>query len=88
MTHLNIGNVMVRRGHAREAFAEFQTAVRLQPDLAQAHNNLGCLLSGAGKPAEAAAEFREALKWKPEYADAMNNLGQTLRQLQTAITNR
>ena len=83
-----IGNVLVRRGQAQEAFVEFQTAARLQPDLAEAHNNLGCLLSGAGRQAEAADQFREALKWKPEYADARNNLGQVLAQLQSAVTNR
>ena len=40
--------------------AEFRAALRLQPDLAEAHNNLGLVLHAQGRPAEAEAEFRAA----------------------------
>ena len=43
--------------------------LRLQPDLADAHNNLGHALAGQGKYAEAIAEYNAALRVKPLHVE-------------------
>ena len=56
-------------------------ALRLGPNIPEAHNNLGVVLAEEGRRAEAAASFREAVRLKPDYAEAHNNLGNVLREL-------
>ena len=41
MAHCNLGAYLVERGRHGEAIAEFQNALDIKPDYAQAHNNLG-----------------------------------------------
>jgi tetratricopeptide (TPR) repeat protein len=56
--------------------AEFQAALRLKPDYADAENNLGVALGQMpGRSGEAMAHFRAALGLRPDYADAHYNLG-------------
>ncbi|MGA3078183.1 MAG: tetratricopeptide repeat protein, partial [Bryobacteraceae bacterium] len=55
--------------------AEFQAALRSEPNFAEAHNNLGRALSQIpGRLPEAIAEYRAALRIKPDYAQARANL--------------
>ncbi len=58
--------------------AEHRTAVRLNPDLAEAHYSLGTTLADQGKPEEAIAEKRAAIRIKPHYAEAHHGLGISL----------
>jgi len=53
---------------------EYQTAIRLKPDYAEAHNNLGIIYAKQGRLDEAILEFRVALSLKPDFIDALNNL--------------
>ena len=53
-----------------EAVAQYQEALRLKPDYAEAHNNLGIALQDQGQLAEAVAQYQEALRLKPDYAEA------------------
>jgi Flp pilus assembly protein TadD len=57
---------------AEPAFAE---AIRLDPELIQAHYGLATLLKNQGKSAEAIAEFEKALALDPEDADILYNVG-------------
>ncbi len=57
-----------------------ETALRLNPDLAEAHNNLGSVLKSLHRHGAAAAAFRRATKLRPEFAEAHSNLGNTLFQ--------
>ena len=69
--------------------AQYQQAVRLKPDCADANNNLGNALLEQGQLAAAVAQFQEAIRFKPDYAEAYNNLGNALRdqgQLTAAVT--
>ena len=50
------------------------TALKINPGLAEARYGAGVALYNQGKMEEAAAGFREALRLKPDYADAQNNL--------------
>ena len=44
-----------------EAVAQYQQALALKPDFAEAHNNLGTALQDQGKVDEAVAQYRRAL---------------------------
>jgi protein O-GlcNAc transferase len=62
------------------AIAAYDRAVRLRPDMAQAHVNLGKSLSEAGRPETAMGAFRNALKLNPDHADAHYSLGIVLME--------
>ena len=73
-----------------EAIAACRQAIRLKPDLAEAHYNLGIALQGKGQLDEAIASYRQAIRLKPDYAEAHNNLGNALKdmgQLDEAIAS-
>jgi tetratricopeptide (TPR) repeat protein len=64
-----------------EAIAEFEAAVRLRPDYADAHNNLGnALAETPGRLADAIAEYKAALRIEPDHPKAHINLGDALAQ--------
>ncbi len=46
--------------------AAFREAVRLRPDLAEAHRNLGSVLEKLGRSEEATSAYREALRLRPD----------------------
>src|SRR5262249_41075642 len=58
--------------------AEFEAAIRLRPDYAEAHNNLGLVYTQTGDDDKAIAQFREAIRARADYADAHANLGAIL----------
>jgi len=62
-----------------EAADCYRRALRLEPNLAEAHNNLGVILRRQGQMEEAEACCRQALKLRPNYTDALSNLGVVLR---------
>jgi 2-polyprenyl-3-methyl-5-hydroxy-6-metoxy-1,4-benzoquinol methylase len=63
-----------------DAVAEYQRALALKPDFAEAHNNLGTAFHDQGKLAEAAAQYRHVLTLAPGYAGAHSNLGKALME--------
>ena len=65
---LNLGYVLREQGKLDEAIAEYRTAIRLQPDDADAHTNLGIALRKQGKLDEAIAEYRAAIRLKSKDA--------------------
>jgi tetratricopeptide (TPR) repeat protein len=89
------GSALLRQGKLDEAIGEYQEAIRLNPDYANAHNNLGIALARKGQTDEAIGQYREALRLNPDHADAHNGLGialdkrgqidEAIRQLQQAI---
>ena len=73
--HLNLGNALRDKGQLDEAIAEFQEAIRVKKDYAEAHTNLGMALHAKGRLDEAIAEFQEAIRVKKDYAEAHTCLG-------------
>jgi len=69
------------QGLVPQAMAAAREALRLKPDLADAHNTLGVLCSKAGSLEDSAAAFRESIRLNPANAPAMWNLGAALTQL-------
>jgi tetratricopeptide (TPR) repeat protein len=66
----------VALGRPQEAVANFEQALRIKPDYAQAHDYLGCaLLYNPDRLPEAIAQFQTALQMDPDLPEAHNNLG-------------
>jgi Tfp pilus assembly protein PilF len=77
-TLYRVGSLLSRQGERARARTAYEGALRLQPDLAEAHNDLGTLVAQDGDLDAAIAHFRAALAATPEYPDALNNLGYAL----------
>jgi len=58
----------------------YAKAVKLDPNLAQAHNNLGVIYLQKGRPADGAAQLREALRLNPQDRETEYNLARALGQ--------
>ena len=80
IAHNNLGNALLKTGHADEAIVHFQKALEIKPDYAEAHNNLGNVLFQKGDVDEAMVHYQKALEVNPDYAMAHNNLGNALLQ--------
>jgi tetratricopeptide (TPR) repeat protein len=76
--HEALGVALATRGRIPEAIAQFQEALRLQPDYANAHQNLGNTFMITRRLPEAIAQFEEALRLFPDYTQAHVNLGSAL----------
>jgi tetratricopeptide (TPR) repeat protein len=65
-----------------DAIAQFEAAVRINPDLAEAHNNLGRALAEVpGRLADAIAQFEAALRVNPDSAQTRERLNEALAKL-------
>jgi len=73
-----LGDTYARAGQWQQAIGAYQSAIRLKPDFAEAHNNLGFALISSGLTPNAIEEFRAATRDQPDYADAHANLGLAL----------
>jgi tetratricopeptide (TPR) repeat protein len=62
------------------AVVELQNAIRLQPDLADAHYTLGVLFWQRGEFDQAAGELQKAIQDRPNYAEAHYTLGTVFKQ--------
>jgi len=62
------------KGQLGEAIRQYQEAIRLKPDEADAHNNLGMAFYQQGRTGEATGQFQEALRLKPDFTGARKNL--------------
>ncbi len=72
------GVVHWRLRQMQAAIADFNQAIALYPEFAEAFNNRGLALSAIGFPQEALADFRRAVMLAPRYAAAFNNRGNAL----------
>jgi tetratricopeptide (TPR) repeat protein len=67
-------------GRTQEAEHDLRQAVRLEPDLAQAHFQLGNVLEHENQRDLAVAEFKEAIRLNAKYAEPHLALAQIYRQ--------
>ena len=64
-------------GRHQEAVEAFQQAIRLKPNLAQAHYNLCKAYGNLGRYQEAVDAFIQAIRLKPDFTEAHYSLGLT-----------
>ncbi|MBV8278300.1 MAG: tetratricopeptide repeat protein [Verrucomicrobia bacterium] len=63
-----------------EAVAQYQRALEINPNDAEAHYNLGLVLFRNGQLDKAIAQYQKGLEINPNYVQAHNNLGNALFQ--------
>jgi len=78
--HLNIAVIHTNQGRDREALAEYQTALRLDPNFVPARINLGMLYYSMGDHERAEKQLRKAIELNPELAEARYSLGLLLAE--------
>jgi len=78
LAHINLGDDLLNHGRADEAMVQFQAALQIHPNSAQAHNNLGSILAQKDEANEAVAHFQTALRIQPENCLAHANLARVL----------
>ena len=79
--YINLGNLAMNEGRMTEAITNYDTALRLRPDLPETESNLCGALTQAGHPAEAVAHGEAALRLAPSSANAHVNLGNAFMHL-------
>jgi tetratricopeptide (TPR) repeat protein len=93
--HQRLGVYWLELGRLDEAADQFEQALQLAPDSADANYNLGITRLRQGQPAAARRCFRKVLESEPELADALAGLGfalfregkrdEALRTLESAL---
>ena len=75
-SHLNLGVERLdrARGRTAEAISDYEQALTLKPDLAEAHCDLGLALSAVGRTPQAIDHLRQAVAIDPNYVDAKTYL--------------
>ena len=77
----NLGILSVQDRQGEEAVREYQKAIDLNPDFAEAYDNLGNALGRLGRGAEAVERYQKALELDPENVKAHSNLGVALGRM-------
>ena len=78
LLHASLAGMLADKGAPAEAMAEYQTAIELRPDYADAHTNLANLLAQKGDTDGAALHYRAAMSIPPEDAASHLGLGRVL----------
>jgi tetratricopeptide (TPR) repeat protein len=78
--HNNVGIALGQVGRVQEAIVQYEQALRIKPDYAEAHCNLGLTLIGIGRLQEGMEHFEDSLRIVPNYATAHAGLGIALER--------
>ncbi len=73
--HLDQGNRLTGQGRYDEAIEEYNKAIEMAPEDADAYNNRGFAYVQKGELDQAIADFDKAIELDPELAEAYNNRG-------------
>jgi tetratricopeptide (TPR) repeat protein len=73
-----LGNQLDGAGRLPEAMQEYEAALRMKPNQADAHSNYGNILRNVGRLSEAIEECQTAVRLNPGLAGAHNNLANAL----------
>jgi Tfp pilus assembly protein PilF len=80
MVLVNIGTVHLMAGEMDRAREFFESALRIDPGLARAHNSLGVIAARQGRLDEAVERWKRAASLDPGDYQTLFNLGSVLRQ--------
>ena len=81
VSHVNLGNALIKKGGTHEATGHFVAALQINPQQAELRANLGWLLLQQGRLDEAEANLTEALRLNPDLPEVHNNLGTVFYKL-------
>ena len=79
--HLSQGNEHYELGRYEKAAADYDEAIRLRPDLAEAYNNRGVAHYELGRHEAAIADYDKAIRQSPDYIEAYHNRGSARAEL-------
>ncbi|MBI5286668.1 MAG: tetratricopeptide repeat protein [Deltaproteobacteria bacterium] len=79
--HNKRGVELYMKGRFIEAAHEFDEAIKLYPNYAEAYNNLGLVSRKMGDNKKAKSNYEKALGYRPDYSEALNNYGILLEDL-------
>ncbi|WP_413678617.1 tetratricopeptide repeat-containing sulfotransferase family protein [Prochlorococcus sp. MIT 0916] len=75
----NYGIILRNKGNLKGSIKLHREAIKIKPDLVEAHYNLGNTLKELGEIKQAEISLRKAIKFKPLLAEAHNNLCNILK---------
>jgi protein O-mannosyl-transferase len=75
IAHNNLGIALFEKGRVDEAVVQYQKALEIEPDYADADYNLGNAFFQQGRLDEAIAQWQKVLKIQPDDAQVHNDLG-------------
>src|SRR4029077_5423297 len=78
-TWKHLGDVYFLTRNLRAAVASYEQALRLRPDMAEAHNDMGNALQYLGEWPRAVQCHQEAIRLMPSLAQAYDSLGNALK---------
>jgi protein O-mannosyl-transferase len=81
LAYLNLGKLELHDRAIAQAMIHLTEALRLKPDLAEAHYNMGLGMHRLGRLDEAIAAYRQALQLKSNLPEAYNNIGNALQEM-------
>lgn len=73
--HLKMGIDLIKEDKLEAGIREIQTAIQIQPDLADAHFNLGLARTMQNNYEDAIEAYQQAIRLDPKYGKAYFNLG-------------
>jgi Flp pilus assembly protein TadD len=74
----SLGIAAWETGNPQEAFNNWEQALRINPDYAEAHNDLGIALERMGSLDDAIVHYERAVGLAPDFIKARNNLANAL----------
>ena len=77
----DLGMQLQMAGQVPEAVGQYEQALRLDPDFADAHINMGNALMQSGRIPEAIGHYEQALRIRPDFFKAHNDFGAALARL-------
>jgi len=86
----NRGVVYKKLGQYTQAMSDYNSAIELNPKLAEAYTNRGVAYYDLGQYTQAISDYTKAIEVNPKYAEAYNNRGNAytnLGQLNQAISD-
>jgi len=81
MLRYNLAIALLKQGKAVEAIPEFELAIAMQPDFADAYRELGNAHSLNNEPLRAISSYEKSAELDPDSAATRNNLGSTYLDL-------
>jgi protein O-mannosyl-transferase len=80
--HALLGTLLSKvPGRLEDALAEFNAALKIEPEAAEVRDGFAVALARAGRPLDAVAQFERALQGNPNNPEIHNNFGGVLLQL-------